>query len=380
MDLDPHRDNCSFKIPQTLRSKSNIGKWVDNNDYDKCDYDGDSDTSSSGDSPRSVPNNNTAPSAMLNGTPRREPRRGESPRTKPRVLQNEIKALSGRKFTGTELITYGNKIEEKKTRMIRISGFNANSIKLDEVGATCQESIDQQIDIQCFQEVCRDTRRSNIRQQFLTETKKSDRASKTVLGSSRIDVGSEYKPGGTSIVAFEKTARRVIEQGMDELGRWSWMAFEGEDNKVILVMSIHQCCKNPTNPQGKTVFHQQETMLSEMNQDDCDPRRNFYKDMYKFIKTFVKKEKKKDKQVIPMLIGDWNEECIGKSNATKLCDGFGLVNIFHRKFLNHEKFKTYQEGSTFNDYGLMHKDLIDQVDYVTYEPYGYRKGKGDHRG
>ena len=158
------------------------------------------------------------------------------------------------------------------------------------------------------------------------------------------------------------------------------MAFEGEDNKVILVMSIYQSCKNPTNPQGKTAFHQQETMLSEMNREDCDPRRNFYIDMCKFIKNFIKKEKKKDKQVLPMLIGDWNEECIGKSNAKKLCDEFGLVNIFHRKFPNHEKFKTYQEGSTFIDYGLIHKDLIDKVEFVTYKPFGYRKGKGDHRG
>ena len=72
-----------------------------------------------------------------------------------------------------------------------------------------------------------------------------------------------------------------------------------------------------------------------MNRDDCDLRRNFYIDMYKFIKNFAKKEKKKDKQVLPMLIGDWNEECIGKSNAKKLCDEFGLVNIFHRKFPNY---------------------------------------------
>ena len=44
--------------------------------------------------------------------------------------------------------------------------------------------------------------------------------------------------------------------------------------------------------------------------------------MYKFIKNFAKKEKKNDKQVRPMLIGDWNEECMGKSNAKKLCDEF----------------------------------------------------------
>ena len=76
---------------------------------------------------------------------------------------------------------------------------------------------------------------------------------------------------------------------------------------MILIMSIYQCCKNTTNSQGKTAFHQQETMLSEMNQNDCDPRRNFYKDMCKFNKFFEKKEKKNDKQVLPMLIGDRNK-------------------------------------------------------------------------
>ena len=117
--MDNESDN-HYRIPQALRSKHNIGEWVDNGNYDKYDYDGDSDTSSIGDSPRLVPKNTTAPNAMPNGTLRRKPRLGESPRTKQKVLRNEIEALSGGKFTGTELMTYGNKIEEKKTGMIRI--------------------------------------------------------------------------------------------------------------------------------------------------------------------------------------------------------------------------------------------------------------------
>ena len=88
--------------------------------------------------------------------------------------------------------------------MIRILGVNTNSIKLDEIRSTCQKSIDQQKDIQCLQEVCRDTRKSTILQQFLTDTKKSDRASKSVWGASVNNVGSDYKPGGTAVVAFEK--------------------------------------------------------------------------------------------------------------------------------------------------------------------------------
>ena len=39
-----------------------------------------------------------------------------------------------------------------------------------------------------------------------------------------------------------------------------------------------------------------------------------------------------------------------------------MVYIFYGKFPNHEKFETYQEGSTFIDYGLIHQDLTDKVD------------------
>ena len=76
-----------------------------------------------------------------------------------------------------------------------------------------------------------------------------------------------------------------------------------------------------------------------------------------------------------MLIGDWNGECIGRSNSKQLRDEFDLVNIFHGKFPNHKKFKTCQEESMFIDYGLIHKELIDEVDQVTYEPFGYQKVK-----
>ena len=116
--MDNKSDDRYYKIPYALKSKSNTGECIDTDDYNEYDYDGGSDMSSSGDSPRSVSNNNASPSAMPNGTPRVEPSLGESPRTKPRVLQNEIKALPGRKFTGTELTPYGNKIDKKKTGMI----------------------------------------------------------------------------------------------------------------------------------------------------------------------------------------------------------------------------------------------------------------------
>ena len=84
--------------------------------------------------------------------------------------------------------------------------------------------------------------------------------------------------------------------------------------------------------------------------------------------------------VKPLLLGDWNEECIGKSNCKKLCDEFGLVDLFAHKYPNHDNFKTYQQGTKRIDIAIGHIDLAGKVKKATYEPFGFRKGMGDHRG
>ena len=109
-DLDNESYDRYYKIPHALRSKSNTDEWVDNDDYNEDDYDGDSDTSSSGDTPRSRPKDNTSPSATprrrpsiestKNGKPRGESSLGESPRTEPRMVQNEIKVDSDTSSSG----------------------------------------------------------------------------------------------------------------------------------------------------------------------------------------------------------------------------------------------------------------------------------------
>ena len=56
---------------------------------------------------------------------------------------------------GDKLNTYGDKFEPKAEGMLHILGFNTKSIQLDEK-ITCQDLIDLQVNIQCYQELCRD--------------------------------------------------------------------------------------------------------------------------------------------------------------------------------------------------------------------------------
>ena len=98
---------------------------------------------------------------------------------------NTIKALSGHKFQGDKLTTYGDVIEPKVKGILQISGFNTNSITLDEeIEAKRQASMDLQVDIQCYQEVCWNTRRSPILQQFLKDTKKHESIIEVSIGAS----------------------------------------------------------------------------------------------------------------------------------------------------------------------------------------------------
>ena len=116
-------------------------------------------------------------------------------------------------------------------------------------------------------------------------------------------------------------------------------------------------------------------MLSEMDRTDKDPRRNFYRDLKKFMESFIINEVS---TVVPILLGDWNEECKGTSTSKKLCEEFGMVNIFERLYPNQGRFKTMRRGSRPIDFALAPPGIADRVSNFVYEPFMYRL-KSDHR-
>jgi hypothetical protein len=271
----------------------------------------------------------------------------------------------------------GRMDEPKLPGMIRISGCNPNGIKSNQLKSHLQHAMDQQVDVQCYSEVNTDFLQTQQRQQFYENTKAMDRQARSVWGTSHVvvDNKSAFKPGGTAIVAMGKTAGRVKKSGMDSMGRWTYQLLDGKGGKDILIVSIYQCCKQPTNPNGITAYHQQEIMLSETNRVDRDPRRNFYRDIKAFLNNQLTPENNK---ITPIVIGDWNEECKGTATSQKLCDEFGLVNIFDKVHPNQEQFKTYMRGTRTIDFALAPPELANKVTNFTYEPFMYRL-KGDHR-
>ena len=109
-------------------------------------------------------------------------------------------------------------------------------------------------------------------------------------------------------------------------------------------------------------------MLSELDREDTDPRHNFYNDIVDEINRIKNDSEGK---TIPVIIGDWNEECTGTTNAQKLCNEFGLVNIFDHLYPNHPKFNTQQDGSRCIDFALTSPELASKVTNIMYKPFFY---------
>ena len=102
-----------------------------------------------------------------------------------------------------------------------------------------------------------------------------DPNARSIWGSSEIPSANDYKPGGTGIATFGAIAGNIKESGYDEMGRWSYQIFDSQKKIDIMVISIYQCCLNPTNKIGTAAYHQQQIILLDQDRPDTNPRRNF---------------------------------------------------------------------------------------------------------
>ena len=269
----------------------------------------------------------------------------------------------------------GDMSYQKQEGSIHISRCNPNGINNSNLKSQLQQSMDLDIDIQCYPEVNANFLNTKLRRLFYEKSKSMDPHSTCTWCTSEVIIDSDYKPGGTGIVSRGSSARRIKSSGFDKLGRWSWQLLSGKNNKEVLIVSVYQCCQTHDNPNAKsTAYLQQKILLSEQNRSNLDPRTNFRKDLIEFIQKF----RDNNSTIIPIIVGDWNKEFTDDSTADVLCSEFGLVNIFDILHPEHPTFKTYKRGSKTIDYAIAPPDIAERVTNFVYEPFLYRF-KGDHR-
>ena len=186
------------------------------------------------------------------------------------------------------------------------------------------------------------------------------------MGSSEILSANNYKPGGTGVVTFGAMTGNIKQGGDDEMGRWSDQIFDSQKKIDVMVISIYQCCISPTNKIGTAAYHQHQIMLLGKDRTDTNPRRNFRKDLLNFLETHLSNP---DKPTILFILGDWNEPHDGQSTSKKICEKFGLTDIWEKLHPEHSNFSTYQRGTKRIDYALTTIQATHHIQNIRYEQY-----------
>ena len=218
----------------------------------------------------------------------------------------------------------------KKDSDLRFSCFNPRGLKRANVQFQIQIAADLDVNIQGFSKVNANFLNTTVRQAFWDKTGRVNKEGKLLWATSLVTSASEFKAGGTGLVTFGRLAPRVKEQRI---------------------------------------------MLSEENRDNRDPRKQFQKDLIDLIRKF----KLKNGNIIPILMGDWNDDRGKKIFAAEAEKEFGLVDAYKQKFPDSEEFKTHIDGSKRIDYVFTLPWIADAMTNIVYEPFQYRL-TGNHRG
>ena len=117
-----------------------------------------------------------------------------------------------------DINSIGNMLFQKQEGTIRISGCAPNGINTSNLKSQLQQSMDLDIDLQCYSEVNTNFLNAKICRQFHEKSKAMDPHIRCTWSTSDITSPSDYKPGGTGIVNRGALSKRVTESGYDQLG------------------------------------------------------------------------------------------------------------------------------------------------------------------
>ena len=160
------------------------------------------------------------------------------------------------------------------------------------------------------------------------------------------------------IATIGNASGRVIDQGNDHMGRWSYQKFGCKNQRTFYIISAYQVCTDHiiVNDKVKTLTATaQQTSILRKSGRDMKPRKAFVSDLKKIIT-----ELKKDGSGI-MLAGDFNETLeISYDGMTKLVSDFNFKDIMWHAS-GRDDFATYIRGNTRIDYVVADDWISNQV-------------------
>jgi hypothetical protein len=100
-------------------------------------------------------------------------------------------------------------------------------------------------------------------------------------------VAGRVQEGGTGAICFGETVGYIKKTGKDEegLGRWCWILLGGNNGHQTRIISAYNPCKNKAVNSG-TTYQQQRRYYITMKKDLTCPRKIFWRDLIKQIKSW----------------------------------------------------------------------------------------------
>jgi hypothetical protein len=165
---------------------------------------------------------------------------------------------------------YGDTLQlPKPPTIFRVSTKNINHVSVnkidDQITLMCMDQKHLEIDIQGIIEHKVDTGKYHVRPAFHASTRKVFDHATVELGSSEFSSVTDYKPGGTAIIAQGDVTGRIHLHDSDKYGRWSYLSTQGAKGIRTLFFTAYQVCKKPAKKTGTTAYHQQQAAFIKKN-------------------------------------------------------------------------------------------------------------------
>jgi hypothetical protein len=267
----------------------------------------------------------------------------------------------------------------KPSNIFRASVKNVNHISIDSIDAQivlmCKDQKTHEIDLQGIIEHKCDMTKYHVRQAFDTAARKVCHPVQLELDSSEYQAITNYKPGGTAIIAQGDSTGHISLTDSDKYGCWSYVTTTaGAQGGTNIFITAYQVCTKPTNRTGTTSYHQQQAAFLKEKRSNLNPRHNFRHDLIAFIKFHQSRRHN------IILMGDFNEH-IQDNNSFLQQVGLqcNLIDIWKQKFPTMPEPSTYLRGKRRIDYILISQDVSHAVAAIGYEPFHHTVAT-DHRG
>ena len=237
--------------------------------------------------------------------------------------------------------------------------------------------MDMQVDIFGLTEINLDLNNGIIKDAFIQSGAHFDNYLRMATSSSLQKVGkTPFKMGGTVTGTNGCWSGRIISQGSDELGRWSFVKLQTRHGKAVVFITMYLPRKPSKEGGSTTIYSQMEADLFKKNGKLLEPRKELLNDLHKFIEKEIKQENN------VFLLGDMNDNLgLKDGQINTFLRSLKMTNAYQRRHGDQAHLPpTHDRGNTCLDMIGCSDHLADTaIVRAGYAPF-YFNFFTDHRG